>query len=483
MSQNAPTPSDRTLIKTVLLMVVAGGGAMAYWFGASATDDLVLREPTPRQLAIGAKPGNIRPEEVRIGEFFKASNGTPGALAGTWPMFRGADSRNIALAKGLLSNSWPQGGPPKIWSLELGEGYAGAAVREGRVYVLDYDEEEKADALRCLSVDTGKEIWRRWYKVRVKRNHGRSRTVPAVSGKHVVTMGPRCHVMCVDRVTGDFRWGLDLVKAFGSKEPLWYTGQCPLIDKEVAVIAPAGKNVLLMGVDCATGEILWQTPNPNAWNMSHACVMPMTFGGVRMYVYAALGGMVGVAADGENRGAVLWETSAWDHSVIAPSPVQIEEDRIFVTSGHGAGSMMFRVSQQRGGFQVVEEQRWSRKVFACEQQTPLYFQGHLFSVLPKDSGALKMQLVCLTPTGEMIWSSGKANRFGLGPFMIADNKLLVLKDNGILVMLEASTRQYNELARARVLGGKEAWAPMALVGSRLIVRDSRQMVCLELGQP
>ena len=92
----------------------------------------------------------------------------------------------------------------------------------------DYDEELGEDALRCLSLDDGREIWRRAYRVRVKRNHGMSRTVPALADGVVVTVGPRCHVMAVNAISGELLWGLDLERAYGSETPFWYTGQCPL---------------------------------------------------------------------------------------------------------------------------------------------------------------------------------------------------------------------------------------------------------------
>jgi len=42
-------------------------------------------------------------------------------------------------------------------------------------------------------------------------------------------------------------------------------------------------------------------------------------------------------------------------------------------------------------------------------------------------------------------------------------------------------RRYKQLAQARVLSGKVVWAPMAVSGSRLLLRDQKQMKCLELG--
>ena len=55
---------------------------------------------------------------------------------------------------------------------------------QGKVYLLDYNEEERADVLHCWDNITGEELWRRWYKVPVKRNHGMSRTISSDNRLH-----------------------------------------------------------------------------------------------------------------------------------------------------------------------------------------------------------------------------------------------------------------------------------------------------------
>ena len=82
-----------------------------------------------------------------------------------------------------LARAWQPSEPRELWAIDVGEGYAGAAVLNGRVYLMDYDRDKKQDALRCLSLADGREIWRYAYPVPVKRNHGMSRTVPAVTDK------------------------------------------------------------------------------------------------------------------------------------------------------------------------------------------------------------------------------------------------------------------------------------------------------------
>jgi outer membrane protein assembly factor BamB len=278
---------------------------------------------------------------------------------------------------------------------------------------------------------------------------------------------------------GEYLWGIDLPVEYDTEVPLWYTGQCPLIRDGMAVLAPGGR-ALLIGVDCATGRVLWETPNPEGWKMSHASVMPMAFDGRAMFVYCAIGGVVGVAADGPDVGRVLWETTAWKHPVVAPSAVELGDGRVFVTAGYGAGSAMLQVRRTAGEFAVDVLYELERTVFACEQHTPVFHRGHLFAVLPADAGTLSRQLACLHPDGTLAWTSGKADRFGLGPFMVADEKIFVLDDDGTLSLVRADPQQYTPLARAQVLDGRDAWAPMALADGRLLLRDSKRMVCLDV---
>ncbi len=247
------------------------------------------------------------------------------------------------------------------------------------------------------------------------------------------------------------------------------------------LLAPAGTDTLLMAVDCETGEPAWQTPNRNGWNMSHSSIVPMTLHGKKMYVYCALGGLTAVSAAGDDIGAVLWE-HPWDAKVVAPSPVQVGEDRLFMTAGYGKGSMMLRIQHEQGAYsaQVLYETAPDEGL-ACEQHTPLYFGELLYSVMPKDAGALKGQFVCYRPDGSMVWSSGQDNRFGLGPFLLADDKFYILDDDGVLTMLDARQNAYAQLARARVLDGHDAWAPIAVAGPRMLVRDMNRMVCIDVG--
>ncbi|NOY95266.1 MAG: PQQ-binding-like beta-propeller repeat protein [Chlorobi bacterium] len=462
-----------------IILVLTGVVFLFWWLNNDPTDEFT--ESLPGLDNQGK--GDTIVENIIIGEHFKLFSSEYKKLNETWPRFRGSEFDNISKSPVKLKEKFGAEGPDILWSLDLGEGHSGAAIYKGLVYLLDYDEANRADMLRCFSLTDGVELWRRWYNVSVKRNHGMSRTVPAVTDKYIVTIGPRSHVMCVERENGNFKWGIDVEKDYHSEVPFWYTGQCPLIDNGKAIIATGG-DALMIAVDCETGEIAWKTPNPKEWKMSHSSIMPFEFGGRRMYVYSAIGGLCGIAADGPDAGTVLWEAPAWTHSVIAPSPVCMPDGRIFLTAGYGAGSMVVQLSENNGVFSVEVLDEYSpRQGLACEQQTPVYLSGHLFGIMPKDGGALRNQLVCVSPsdTKKIIWSSGKEARFGLGPYFIADNKFFILSDDAVLTIIRPSTKKYIPIEQVKIIeDAHDAWAPLAIADGYLVLRDSKRMVCIDM---
>jgi outer membrane protein assembly factor BamB len=400
------------------------------------------------------------------------SDGQPSELSGRWPCFRGERLDAVCHDSVPLARQWPEGGPKAIWSVPLGEGHAGAAVADGCVYLLDYDHEALADTMRCLSLDDGREIWRNSYPVTIKRYHGISRTVAAIVGDQVISLGPKCQVVCWDTKTGQARWLLDLVLDCGAKVPQWYAGQCPLVDNDRLILAPGG-DALLVAVDYRSGQVIWKSPNPRGWSMTHSSIVPMELAGKRMYVYCGSGGVAGIAADD---GSLLWDTTDWKIAIATvPTPVVLPEDRIFFSGGYNAGALFLEVREEDGRFVAQTIRRLSPKEFDSIQQTPILFDGHLYGVRGSDE-----QLVCLDLEGNEIWSSGSQHRFGNGPYIIADGLIFVMNDTGRLALAEATPEGYRQLAEAQVLDGHDSWGPMALASGRLIVRDLSRMVCLDV---
>ncbi len=474
----SPRASTAIIRGTTVACIAVSFLAIFLWLRSNPARDLVAEVPGTDGFT-KADPASAA--TIDLAGIFQTFEGKPAAIEGTWANFRGPGASNIVTDVPPLAAAWGADGPKILWKIPVGDGYAAPAVFGGCVYLMDYDVTKRADAIRCLSLEDGREIWRRSYGINIKRNHGMSRTIPAVTKDYLVVMGPKCHVLCLDTPTGEFRWGFDLQKDYGTEEPLWYTGQCPIIDNDQAIIAPCGKDVLMMAVDCKTGEILWKTPNPNGWNMSHSSIIPMKVLGKKQYVYGALGGMVGVSAEPGDAGTVLWEIP-WDAKVVAPSPVQAGEDLIFATTGYGRGSRLLRLSANGDKMAVeVVYDKPPDQILACEQQTPIFHNGLLYGIMPKDSGSMKGQLVCYKPDGTMVWASGSDYRFGLGPFLIAGDRFLILDDKGELTMADATKEVFEVMGHADLLEGHDAWGPLALAGSRLLVRDLNTMACVELG--
>jgi outer membrane protein assembly factor BamB len=207
--------------------------------------------------------------------------------------------------------------------------------------------------------------------------------------------------------------------------------------------------------------------------MTHASIMRTEVGGEPQYVYCASGGVVGVSP---RDGSILWETTAWKISIATvASPVPVPGDRLFLSGGYNAGSLMLRLQSSAEGLEPVVDYRLKPTEFGATQHTPILLGQHLYGIHPDGP------LVCLDLDGRTVWSSEDAN-FGLGPFLVADGLILAADDQGTLTLAEATPVGFRPLAQAEVFtDGHEAWAPLALAANRLLLRELTRLVCLDVG--
>lgn len=451
------------------LLIVAGGlSLLSLLLLQGRGTDVSMRIPVAENIVSSSM------EAIPFVGELTTSDGKPSTWPGSWPGFRGANLNAIIIQdlSRPLNLRWETNKPTILWDIELGEGYAGAAVASGRVYVLDYDQSKEGNAVRCLSLDDGREIWRYFYQVKIKRNHGMSRTVPVVAGDCVITLGPKCHVVCLDAATGVLRWKRDLVHEDGAEVPPWYAGQCPLVDGDKLILGVGGTDALVMALDYRTGEVLWKTPNPKGWKMTHSSLVPMDLENEKSYVYCTSGGVIGVSA---TDGRLLWQYQDWRINIAnVPTPLIIDKERIFLSGGYNSGAMMLAIRQVDNEYLPESLFRLDPKVFGSDQQTPIFYKGHIYGVRPDE------QLVCMDLDGNIKWTSSSANKFGLGPYTIINGLIFVMDDEGHLTVTKATPDAYQPLTAARVLEGHESWGPMAFVSGRLIVRDLTRMKCLDI---
>lgn len=455
-------------------IVVAGlaTGALI-WLSGLGLEPTAERGPGPESEAAAKEAVESVPfaTDIKRG----TGEGKASSLAGAWPGFRGPDRTGIVKAAGVkLLTSWPDKGPAVQWQVTLGEGYGGAAVAAGRVYVLDHDKDAHRDVFRALSLDTGEQIWDVSYPARMKRNFGYTRTVPAVGPDFVVSLGPMGQLLAVSPDLGEVLWTADLVAEYQAQIPAWYTGQCPLVDGKTVVVAP-GSASLMAAYDGQTGDLLWKVDNPDGWKMTHASVGMATVAGRRLYLYPADKGLVVVDADS---GALVIADDTWRVRVSnVPTPVFVTPDRVFVTGGYNAGSRLARFDEVvPGELELATVWEVPAEEFGSHVHTPLFHGGCFIAVNEKE------QLSCLDEAGKVRWTSGPELEFGLGPFIVVNDLLFALAADGTLYLGRPKSDRLEMLASAKVLPGPDAWAPLAFADGLLLARDPERLVCLKVGE-
>jgi outer membrane protein assembly factor BamB len=363
-----------------------------------------------------------------------------------------------------------------LWSVEVCEGYAGPAVVGDRVYLNDYDRTNNAWLVRCFALADGRELWRYTDPKRIRPNHGITRTVPAVDSTSVFALDPKCVFHCLDAATGQERWSKNFVRDYNAQIPPWYNGQCPLLEDD-RVILGVGGDALIVALDQRTGREIWRTPNEKQWPLAHASIMPAELCGEKQYLWCTLFGPLGVRA---SDGRLLWHHPRQFNVAVAPSPLPVPPDRVFMTSGYDAGSVMLRLIREGDTYKTEALFDVGGEVWNAEVHTPILLDGHLFAVGKKRRGLF----TCLDLDGKTVWDSADHAAFDLGSFLLADGLFFVLEGKtGMLRLLEANTTAYRELAHAPVLSGHDVWGPMALSGGKLLLRDMTKLVCIEVGAP
>ncbi len=396
---------------------------------------------------------------------------------GDWPQFLGPDRNGQSKETGL-ARKWPDGGPKVLWTVDLGEGFGGASVADAKVYVLDRVASTK-DVLRCLDFATGKELWTFEYNAPGKFSYNGSRSTPTVDDKYVFIVGAMGDFHCVSKTTHKAVWKKHLLKDFDGKRPAWVVSQSPLLYKDMVIAAPQGKKGAIAAFDKVSGELKWKSGPLGG--LSYASPMLTTIDGVAQVIMLTDKGPVsGIDAD---TGEILWTYRGWKWGIPITSPLSIGDGRIFITGEYGAGSAMIKVEKKDGKFTVKELYKTSAIGAQCHQ--PLLYKGHLY--VNSNGNRRRDGLLCSDLDGNVKWKTGRNPNFERGNLILADDLIFMMDGRAAtLYLMEPSPEGYNQLDKAKLLEGKGgrrgavAWGPMALSGGKLILRDQRQMKCVDV---
>jgi len=421
-------------------------------------------------------------------------------IAGGWPEFYGPDRSGVAAEGPELARSWPDGGPPVLWAVEVGRGYAGVAVVNGEVFLLDREDNER-DVLRCLDLETGEQRWSHGYDAPGMTGFPGSRSVPTVTGRFVVTLGPFGHLTCVSRKSHKPVWSVHLPTAFvGCGVPRWGYAQHPIVHDGNVIVAPHGKGVGVAAFNLKTGKLAWTSPSIGPNLFCYATPTLATIDGVDQLITLSnehLRAKPKAIIHGidAKTGEVLWQTdTATRLNVPIPQPLPLDGGRFLVTGGYDVGLRVFEVSRPGPSatqpWRTPEHRPWNARLVTANDHLnahlhrPIRFGDHVYANShDRHQRGANRGLICLTPGGELIWQSGPDVNFDNGGLLIADGLIYILHgDTGTLHLVEATPQDFRPLASAKVLDarGGEAWAPLAIADGRLLVRDLTTLKCLDV---
>ena len=402
--------------------------------------------------------------------------GLSDSVCADWPGFLGPNRNGVSTETGL-ARQWGEADPKVLWTIDVGPGFGGASVSDGQVFLLDR-EDDTFDVLRCVDLETGKELWRWSHEAPGRTGFNGSRSVPSITETSIFAMGPMGQIYAVDRKTHKIIWMVDLVKDYQASPPRGFGfPQSPLVYENLVVAAVMTEEAGIVAFDAATGQERWRTAAIGEG--SHSSPIPATLANLKGILF--LNNLKVVFVD-LKKGKILWDYNALECHVSIPVPTVLDEHHVFLTSGYDKGSVLLEVNCEGTTFSAKE-------VFRLEKEGShiapmLHHQGHLYGNFTRNENMNNPTgLVCLNLEGTILWQSGKDPTFGRGNLILADGLIFILNGGtGELTMVEPNPQGYKELGRVKVLEGKgnHVYAPPAISQGRLIIRDQNKMVCLDV---
>jgi outer membrane protein assembly factor BamB len=177
-------------------------------------------------------------------------------------------------------------------------------------------------------------------------------------------------------------------------------------------------------------------------------------------------------------GEILWKYDGLPVKTAEVSPpTPIGDGRFFVSGGYDAGCAMFKVEKKDGKFAATE--LFKNKNCNSHIHNMILYKGYLYASC--NTNSVNDGLVCLDLDGNVKWKTGRSPHFDKGNFIFADGVMYIMDGaGGQLRIVDPTPDGYKQLAEAKLLEGKQIWAPMALSDGKLVCRDQGQMKCVDL---
>jgi len=393
------------------------------------------------------------------------------AWAAEWPQLYGPNRNATTPEKGLM-RQWPEGGPEVLWTVDLGPGFGGAAIKDGLVHLLDR-KKGQADILRVFDLKTGKEVWKFGYPAPGGIDYPGSRSTPSVGEQFIYVVGPKGHFHCIDRQKHRPVWQKHLLKEYGGKEPAWSVAQSPLLYKDMVIVAPQSQKVGVIAFERATGKERWRSEPIG--KMHYRSPLVTTVGGNEQIIMETMERVSGLDPAS---GKVLWQYSYKVNVAGVPNPTPLGQDRFFLTGGYNADSKIVKVEHQGGDFAVKDLHTF--KEVGSHVVQPIFYKDHVYAVC--NTNSKQNGMVCFGLDGEIKWRTRKDPWLSKGNTLLTGDGIFYQMDGatGELYIVTPSPEGFKALDKVKLLDARPIWAPMALCNGYLFIRDQKQGKCLDI---
>jgi len=382
-----------------------------------------------------------------------------------WPQFRGVNRDGVSPETGLLKN-WPESGPKEVWRIPIGEGYSAISIVGDRLYTMygAKDGEEDVEFAAAFDSKNGKELWRTRIGLKHDTQFGTGpRATPLVDGDMVYVMGSRGDFAALKTADGAEVWKVSIMETFGAGQPYFgFSSSALMEDGQLLVETGGPEGKLFTGLDKMTGEAKWSAGD-GATEPGYNSAIAIDLGGQRQFVSISNDKLRAI----DSTGAELWSYGLPEGEKHA-SPLFIAPDKIFASGVQEVGGPLLPVHSDGETFDVTAT--WTTPFMRNHFSSSVLHDDHLFGF---DNATLKAIAVA---DAKMGW--GKRG-LGKGSLMFADGHLLVLSDQGKLLLVEATGDKYVEKGSVQALEGR-CWTAPTLSDGKLYLRNHTEMVVYDL---
>ncbi len=323
------------------------------------------------------------------------------SFAGDWPQFLGK-TRDGVYADQDVAMKWPTEGPKIVWKKDIGQGFAGPVVAEGRLVVFHrVDDKERID---CLDAKSGKNIWSADYPTAYQDDFGFDegpRATPAIARGRVYTHGAEGDLHCWDLQNGKQLWAVDTKKQFDSPKGYFGRACSPLVEGNAVILNIGSKGAGIVAFESESGKVMWKATDDAA---SYSSPTAATIHGKRYVLVLTRAGLVALDPP---TGKVYFDyhfRSRMDASVNAATPLVID-DMIFLSASYGTGAALLHFDEKG------PEKVWAGdNILSNHYATSVYFNGYLYGFDGRQEHGPNLRCVDFK-TGNVRWSE---DNFGAG---------------------------------------------------------------------